>query len=48
MRLTRLLSLALLFAVLAAPSTHAADIDRTAVDFTPPGRTSIRTIASSW
>ena len=32
----RILSLALLAVTLAAPAGHAADVDRTAVDITPP------------
>ncbi len=34
--MTRLFSLAVLAMTTAMPSGHAADIDRTAVDFTPP------------
>ena len=33
----RLVRLVLAAALLAVPGAHAADLDRTAVDFTPPG-----------
>ena len=36
-RLTCALALALLLTLPAVPSPHAADLDRAAVDFTPPG-----------
>ena len=35
--MTRLVSFVLLTLLVAAPATHAADLDRTAVDFTPAG-----------